>query len=106
MMNNKQLYNGIKRWIYRKLNQLEVTERNDGKMLFLRQGSYIQIIIIKDAGEVICMSPLYDKIHKLTPLKEIDVKIFVKMWVEETFNIEVKHIDQRSFYSDVLLNNI
>jgi hypothetical protein len=94
-MSKEEYYSKIKRFLYRKFEELELVERNNGNYLYLRYDNeeYAQIRIDKKSGRVFYSKRLRDKINKIFRLEEIDFKILLKSWVEDTFQIEVNHTE-------------
>ena len=93
-MSKEEYYSKIKRYIYRKFKELEVVERDNGNVLYIRYNNeiYAQILIEKKSGFVYYSYRLSNKIYKTIRLEETDFEIFLKSWVEETFQVKVKHI--------------
>ena len=91
-MSKEEYYSKIKRFVYRKFDELEVTERNDYDTLVLHNEDYYEILIEKKSGFVYYSYRLSNKIYKTIRLEETDFEILLKSWVEETFQVKVKHI--------------
>ena len=93
-MSKEEYYNKIKRFIYKRFNELEVVERNDGNTLYLRYDNeeYAQIRINKKLGWISYSDRFRDKICKLIRLNQVDFEILLKSWAEETFQIKVINI--------------
>ena len=91
-MSKEEYYSKIKRFVYRKFDELEVTERNDYDTLVLHNEDYYEILIEKKSGFVYYSYRLSNKIYKTIPLEETDFELLLKRWVEDTFQVKVKHI--------------
>ena len=93
-MNKEEYYNTIKRFVYRKFNELEVIENNKRNRVYLRykNGDSAQIMIDKNSGLLFYYKGFGDKINKIFRLEQIDFEIILKKWVEDTFKIKVINI--------------
>ena len=92
-MSKEQYYNKIKKFVYRRFDELEVVERNDGNTLYLRykNNGHAEILIKKKSGEVYYNYEFRDKICKLIRLKKVDFETLLKSWAEDTFQIKVSN---------------
>jgi hypothetical protein len=92
-MSKEEYYSKIKRFVYKRFNELEVFESTDGKVLYFiyKNNEYAQIRINKKLGEVYYHYEFKDKICKLIRLKQVDFEILLSIWVEDTFQIKVNH---------------
>ena len=90
-MSKEEYYSKIKRFVYNRFNKLEVIERNDGNTLYLRYDNeqYAKIGIDKKLGWVLYSNRFRNNINKIFQLEEIDFEIFLKKWIEDTFQIKV-----------------
>ena len=95
-MSKEEYYNKIKRFVYKRFNELEVVERDNGNFLYLRYKNkgYAEILIKKISGLVLYTKRLRDKINKIVPLEEIDFEILLSRWVEDTFQMKVNHTSE------------
>ena len=89
-MSKEEYYSKIKRFVYKRFNELEVIDRDNGNILYLRYKNeeYAQIKIDKNSGRVFYYKGFRDKINKIFRLEEIDFNILLKKWVEDTFQIK------------------
>ena len=92
-MSKEEYYSKIKRFIYKRFNELEVFESTDGKKILLhyKNNDYANILIKKKSGEVYYNYEFRDKICKLIRLKNVDFEILLKGWIENTFQMQVNH---------------
>ena len=92
-MSKEKYYNKIKRFVYRKFEDLEVAERNDGNDLYLhyKNKQYGEILIKKISGEVYYDYEFKDKFFKIINLEKVDFEILLGRWVEDTFQMKVNH---------------
>jgi hypothetical protein len=90
-MSKEQYYNKIKKFVYRKFDELEVSKRNLGNDIFLHYNNakYDQILIQKKSGYIYYQSKYRDKIIKPIALENVDFEILLKRWVEDTFQMKV-----------------
>ena len=90
-MSKEEYYSKIKRFVYRRFDELEVVERNDGNTLYFHYDNeqYAQIRINKKLGWVFYSNRFRGKINKIFRLEQIDFEILLKSWVEDTFKIKV-----------------
>ena len=90
-MSKEEYYSKIKKFVYRRFDELEVFESNDRDILYLcyKNGDSAQIKINKNSLKVYYSYRLSNKIYKTISLKETDFEILLKRWVEETFKIKV-----------------
>jgi hypothetical protein len=92
-MSKEEYYSKIKKLIYRKFDELEVVERNDGNTLYLRYKNkgYAEILIKKISGEVYYNYEFRIKFFKIIHLEMVDFEFLLKRWVEDTFQMKVRH---------------
>ena len=92
-MSKEEYYSKIKRFVYRKFDELEVAKRNDGDDIYLhyKNNRYAEILIKKKSGEVYYYYEFSEKICKVIRLKKVDFEILLSKWVEDTFQIKVNH---------------
>jgi hypothetical protein len=90
-MSKEEYYNKIKRFVYKRFNELEVFESTDGKKILLhyKNNDYANILIKKEFGNVYYHYEFKDKFCKLIRLKKVDFEILLGRWVEDTFQMEV-----------------
>ena len=90
-MSKEEYYTKIKRHVYRKFDELEVSKRNDGNDIFLHYNNdeYAKILIQKNSGYVYYYSGFRNKIINPITLKIVDFEILLKQWVEDTFKMKV-----------------
>lgn len=95
-MNKENYYNKIKKYIYRKFEELEVAERNDGNDLYLhyKNKQYCEIRLKKKLGELNYYYAFREKVIKLIPMEKRDFEIILSGWVEDTFKIKLKLIQK------------
>jgi hypothetical protein len=93
-MSKEEYYSKIKRFVYRKFNELEVVERNLGDALFLRYNNepYAQIRINIKSGNVYYYRNFRNKFIKVIHMENSDFEILLGKWIEETFQIKVSDI--------------
>ena len=93
-MSKEEYYSKIKRYIYRKFKELEVVERDNGNVLYIRYNNeiYAQILIEKKSGKVYYSYRLSKKMYKIIPLETTDFELFLSKWIENTFQVKVKQI--------------
>jgi hypothetical protein len=94
-MSKEEYYSKIKRFVYRKFDELEVTERNKRNDLYLhyKNNEYAEILIKKKSGEVYYNYnyELSDKFFMTINLEKVDFEILLGRWVEDTFQMKVNH---------------
>ena len=92
-MSKEEYYSKIKRFVYKRFNELKVAKRNDGDDIYLhyKNKRYAEILIKKISGEVYYDYEFKDKICKLIRLKKADFEIILKRWVEDAFQMKVSH---------------
>ena len=90
-MSKEQYYNKIKKFVYRRFDELEVVERNDGNTLYLRykNNGHAEILIKKISGDVYYHYEFKDKFFKIIKLEKVDFEILLGRWVEDTFQMKV-----------------
>ena len=90
-MSKEEYYSKIKRFVYRKFEDLEVVKSNDGNNIYLhyKNEEYAQILAEKKSGELIYHYSFANKIIKPIPMAMLDFEILLKRWVEDTFQIKV-----------------
>jgi hypothetical protein len=100
-MSKEEYYSKIKRFVYKRFNELEVIDRNNGNFLYLgyKNKGYAEIVIDKNSGLVYYYTGFKDKINKMVPLKMRDFEILLDRWVEDTFKIKVINTLWYSNYS-------
>ena len=105
-MSKKEYYSKIKRFVYRRFDELEVVERDNGNILCFgyKNKGYAEIVIYKNSGRVFYSKRFRDKINKIFRFEEIDFKIFLKKWVEDKFKIKVTGVWRSKFLSMAALN--
>jgi hypothetical protein len=105
-MSKDRLYKGIKNIIYREIDSLQVSERNDGIYVYLhyKNPDRAQIVIEKNSGWVFYYYRFKDKIFKKIPLENRDFEILLEQWVEDKFQIKVTGIWRSKFLSMAALN--
>jgi len=91
-MSKEQYYNKIKRYIYRKFDELEVI--NKGAYVYLRykNDDYADILFRKELGYVYYYSGFKKKIINITRLETRDFEILLYRWIENTLQIKVNEI--------------
>ena len=96
-MSKEEYYSKIKKWVYRKFEELELVERDNGNFLYLRHKNdeFVQIMIDKKSSLVYYYTKFRDKINKIVRLEQTDFEILLKRWVEDTFKIKVINIKMR-----------
>ena len=106
-MSKEEYYSKIKRFVYRKFDELEVTERNKRNDLYLhyKNNEYAEILIKKKSGEVYYNYEFRDKICKLIRLKKVDFEILLSKWVEDTFQIKMISTAVRTLKQSMLVEN-
>lgn len=89
-----KFYNAIKKTMYRKFNELDVVERNDGDDLYLhyKDEEYAQILIEKKSGHIYYFYGLSAKFFKIIRIGMTDFEVLLSTWVEDTFQTKVNHI--------------
>ncbi len=104
-MSKEKYYNKIKRFIYKRFNELELIERNNGEYLYLRYKNeeYAQIKINKKSGRVLYYFRFRNKICKTISLEKTDFEILLSKWVEDTFQMKVKTIASEYPFASKLL---
>jgi len=104
-MSKEKYYNKIKRFVYRKFEDLEVAERNDGNDLYLhyKNKQYGEILIKKISGEVYYNYEFNDKFFKIINLEKVDFEILLGRWVEDTFQMKVNHTGRLPYIADIRL---
>jgi hypothetical protein len=92
-MSKEEYYNKIKKLIYRKFDELEVFKSTNGKKIYLhyKNSEYANILINKKSGEVYYHYNFRDKFFYTIRLENADFQIFLKGWIENTFQIKVSH---------------
>ena len=90
-MNKEQYYNKIKKFVSRRFDELEVTERNKRNDLYLhyKNNEYAEILIKKKSGEVYYNHEFKYKFFKTIRLEKVDFEILLGKWVEDTFKMKV-----------------
>ena len=103
-MSKEKYYNKIKRYIYRKFEELEVFESNDGNYLYLRykHAEFAKIVVNKSLLKVSYYTGFRDKINKIVPLEKRDFEILLKRWIKDTFQMKMKNANAIK-YKEVLL---
>ena len=91
-MSKEEYYSKIKRFVYRKFEELKVRKRNDGNDIYLNynDAKYDQIIVNKNSGYVYYYSEYKNKICYMIGVNQVDFEILLKYWIEDTFKMEVK----------------
>ncbi len=89
-MSKEEYYSKIKRFVYKRFNELEVVERDNGDILYFRYANeeYAQIRINKKSDFVYYSYTLSDKICKIFQLEKRDFEIILRAWIEDTFKIK------------------
>ena len=92
-MSKEKYYNKIKRFVYRKFDELEVFESDNGNNIYLRYKNEedAKVRIEKNSGIVYYNYKFREKTLKLIPFEYTDFQIFLSRWVENTFQMKVKH---------------
>ena len=92
-MSKEEYYSKIKRFVYKRFNELEVFESTDGKKILLhyKNKGYAEILIKKISGEVYYNYEFKDKFFKIIKLEKVDFEILLGRWVEDTFQMKVSH---------------
>jgi hypothetical protein len=90
-MDKEEYYNKIKRFIYKRFNELEVIEHNNGNLIYLhyKNEGHVEVIIQKEFGSVLNYYKFRQKICKMVDLKVVDFEILLNRWVEDTLKIKV-----------------
>ena len=90
-MSKEEYYSKIKKFVYRRFEELEVVKSNDGNNIYLhyKNEEYAQILAEKKSGELIYHYSFANKIIKPIPMAMHDFEILLKRWVEETFKMKV-----------------
>lgn len=91
-MCKEKFYARIKHTIYRKFNELELVERNDGNDLHFRykDEEYPEIRVEKKPGELYYYTKFKDKITKQIPMSEDDFEVILNRWAEDKFKMKFK----------------
>ena len=91
MIDNKKLYNAIKRWIYRKLDELEPIEMLQPNTIFLgyKNDNKTQLKIAKTSGFVLYSRYFLNEIRKYISIKRDDFEIFLRCWVKDRYQMDV-----------------
>lgn len=89
-MDRETFYIAIKKTIYRKFNELEVVERNDGDVLHFRykDEEYPQIRVEKKPHELYYYEKFRNKITKLIPMSDREFEIILNKWAEDKFKMK------------------
>ena len=97
-MSKELYYNKIKVFIYRKFEELEVVERNNGNYLYLRykNNKYAEIAIKKTSCNVYYNHKFRDKICMTISLEKTDFEILLGKWIDDTFQMKVNNIWQEA----------
>lgn len=98
-MRKEQYYNSIKRFVYRKFDELKVFQSNDGNVLYLhyKNDDDVQIRIYKNTRTVNCYFGFKIKIAKVISLNDADFEILLSRWIEDKFQIKVRNIVSSPF---------
>ena len=90
-MDKEEYYNIVKRFVYRKFNELEVSTRNDVDVIYLHYTNmeYAKARIRINSGEVYYVNKFRNKIIKPINLEKGDFDILLSRWIEDTFQIKV-----------------
>ena len=93
-MSKEEYYIKIKRFVYRKLDEMEVFKVNNGVDLSLRykNSEFGQIYIDNESNWVVYKKKFGEKFTKIIGLEKRDFEILLKSWVEETFQMKVREI--------------
>ena len=93
-MSKEEYYSKIKKVIYRKFNELEVIERDNGNDIYLRykNDDYAKILVKRNSGEVIYCYRFRSKILKPIPIEKRDFEILLSRWAEDKFKIKANYI--------------
>ena len=104
-MSKEEYYSKIKRFVYKRFNELEVVERDNGNFLYLRYKNkgYAEILIKKISGEVYYDYEFKDKFFKIINLEKVDFEILLGRWVEDTFQMKVNHTGRLPYIADIRL---
>jgi hypothetical protein len=104
-MSKEQYYNKIKKFVYRKFEELELVERNNGNFLYLcyKNNEEAQIRINKKSGLVLYTKRFGDKINMIFRLEQIDFEILLSIWVEDTFKMKVISTERLSLIDGIVV---
>lgn len=93
-MDKEKFYNKIQIWIYRKFDELEVSESSDGTIICLRykDNAYIQVSIEKTYNQIIYNAAFRDNISKQIRLQKRDFETLLSNWIKKTFKMKVAAI--------------
>ena len=93
-MSKEKYYNKIKRYIYRKFEELEVFESSDGNEIYLyyKGEKYAEIRAKRNVGELIYYYGFSTKIIKPIPIENRDFEILLRVFIEDTFQMKVNDI--------------
>ena len=95
-MSKEEYYSKIKRFVYKRFNELEVIERSNVNYLYLRYNNnkYAEIAINKKTNNVYYDHKFRGKICKTISLENTDFEILLCKWVEDTFQMKVNAISK------------
>ena len=104
-MDKEKSYKPIKRWIYRKFNELEVSEDHFTNIIYLhyKNDENAQVLIGKNLGKVFYHDKFRKKLYMYVPLEEKDFQILLKDWIEDTYHAKVDYISHIHSDTTVLL---
>lgn len=88
-MSKDKFYIAIKKTLYRKFTELEVSKLNEGKYIYFhyKNEKLSQILITKTSGTIYYNFGFRKKITKQIPIDERDFEVLLERWVEDAYQV-------------------